>query len=138
VVAETFRRDGAGAPLQTGSIMKLPILLAFAVFAASPAFAEDAVGIWYGSIQTTKGDRPILATIKQADGRLITTLESPTQAPGVTIPTENVVCDGTTLSFASTTVSGAYSAKWDAGRKAWVGVWKQNGVDMPMELMRTP
>ena len=52
------------------------------------AWAEDPVGIWAGVNKTTKGDRPMIMVVsREADGRLSARLESPTQAPGVPVPT---------------------------------------------------
>jgi hypothetical protein len=31
---------------------------------------------------------------------------------------------------------GAYEAKWDEAKKAWVGQWSQNGVDLQLDLSR--
>jgi len=80
----------------------------------------------------------IMIVSREADGRLSARLESPTQAPGVPVPTQNVESDGSRLSFTSSMVQGSYAATWDEARKAWVGKWTQNGVDMSLDWARAP
>ena len=117
----------------------LAIGMAVALFGSSAAWAEDAVGKWTGFVKAPEADIPLnLSVTKDAAGALSATAESPTQAPGMVIPTENVASDGTKLSFDVAMAAGSYSGTWDAAKGAWVGVWKQGGLDMPMELKRAP
>ena len=113
--------------------------MAVALFGSSAAWAEDAVGKWTGFVKAPEADIPLnLSVTKDAAGALTATAESPTQAPGIVIPTQNVTSDGTTLTFDVAMAAGSYAGTWDAAKGAWVGVWKQNGFDMPMELKRAP
>ena len=117
----------------------LAIGMAVALFGSSAAWAEDAVGKWTGFVKAPEADIPLnLSVTKDAAGALSATAESPTQAPGMVIPTENVASDGANLSFDVALAAGSYSGTWDAAKGAWVGAWKQGGLDMPMELKRAP
>jgi hypothetical protein len=64
--------------------------------------------------------------------------ESPTQAPGIQIPAENVASDGAKLSFDVAMAAGSYASTWDEAKKIWAGTWTQNGTGMPLDLARAP
>lgn len=103
------------------------------------AFAEDVAGKWVGVVKAPGADIPFNITVATgAGGDLTATAESPTQAPGVTIPTEAVKSDGASFSFEVSMAQGSYSGTWDAAKKAWVGIWKQSGMNMPLEFTRAP
>lgn len=113
--------------------------MAVALSASGAAWAEDAVGRWVGVVKAPEADIPLNLTVtKDAAGKLAATAESPTQAPGMVIPTENVTNDGDKLTFEVSLAQGSYAGTWDAAKGAWIGVWKQNGLEMPMELQRAP
>lgn len=110
-----------------------------AMIMAGSAWAEDAVGKWVGVVKAPEADIPFnLNVAKDSSGALSATAESPSQAPGMVIPTENVANDGDKLSFEVAMAQASYSGTWDAANSVWVGVWKQNGFEMPMELRRAP
>lgn len=110
-----------------------------ALFGSGAAWAQDAVGKWVGVVKAPEADIPLNLTVtKDGAGALSATAESPTQAPGMVIPTENVTNDGDKLSFDVALAQGSYAGIWDAANSAWIGVWKQNGLEMPMELRRAP
>ncbi len=113
------------------------IAAAALVFGAGAAWAEDAVGKWTGLVKSPDGDIPMVVTVsKDAAGALTAIGESPAQAPGMQIPTENVVSDGSKLAFDVQAVGGRYEGVWDEGKKSWVGTWSQTGYDMPLDLAR--
>jgi hypothetical protein len=118
------------------SITRIVVAAGLVLVGAGAAWAEDAVGKWTGVVKTLGGGEiPLNVTLtKGPDGKLAATVESPTQAPGVAIPTENVTSDGNTLSFEVGVVMGSYSSTWDASKKAWVGTWKQDGEEMQLDL----
>ena len=119
--------------------LKFGVATMAAVMVAGAAWAEDAVGKWVGVVKAPEADIPFNLTVaKDNSGALSATAESPSQAPGMVIPTENVASDGDKLSFEVAMAQGSYAGTWDAANGAWVGVWKQNGFDMPMELRRAP
>jgi hypothetical protein len=127
------RRDLGKRNMQLRAGLAVAVLV-FAV--AQPAFAEDAVGKWSGKISAGGAELPIIVTVqKAADGALAGYLESPSQTTEH-IPISAVTSDGKSLSFLSIDVMGAYEAKWDEAKKAWVGQWSQNGVDLQLDLSR--
>jgi hypothetical protein len=113
--------------------------MAVALLGSGAACAQDAVGKWVGVVKAPEADIPLNVTVtKDGAGVLSTTAESPTQAPGMVIPTENVTNDGDRLTFEVALAQGSYAGTWDTANSAWIGVWKQNGLEMPMELRRAP
>ena len=121
------------------SIRRIVIAAGLVLVSAGAAWAEDAVGKWTGVVKAALADIPLNVTVtKGTDGKLAATVESPTQARGTAIPTENVTSDGKALSFEVAMVMGSYSGTWDASKKAWVGTWKQNGDEMQLDLAQAP
>ena len=103
---------------------------------AQPALAEDAAGKWTGKLSAGGAELHIVVTVqKAADGALAGYLESPDQT-NEHIPISAVTSDGKGLSFLSIDVMGSYEAKWDEAKKAWIGQWTQNGVDLQLDLTR--
>jgi hypothetical protein len=136
-------RDGTKPKRNVETMLKTirRVLVALGLVAAglAPAWAEDVVGKWTGNVKAPDGDVPFVLTVtKDAAGKLTAIGESPAQAPGVQIPAENVVSDGAKLTFDVSMVAGNYAGTWDDAKKAWVGTWKQGGIDMPLQFTRTP
>lgn len=104
-------------------------LLALAVGAVS---AEDAAGDWGGLLA---GQYHIVVHVaKDGAGHYQATLESPDQGSFV-LSAADVVTDADQLSFTLPKLGAAYQGHWDAGKKGWVGTWKQ-GATMPLFLTR--
>jgi hypothetical protein len=121
------------------SITRIVVAAGLVLVGAGAAWAEDAVGKWTGAVEFPLWDVPLNVMVtKGTDGKLAATVESPTQAPGVVMPTENVTSDGNALSFEVAMVRGSYSGTWDASKKAWVGTWKQNGRETQLDLTKAP
>lgn len=125
------------------TILKLMrgVLFAAGLIAAglAPAWGEDAVGKWTGNVKSPEGDIPLVITVtKDEAGKLAAVGESPAQAPGLQIPTENVTSDGAKLTFEVSMVQGSYAGIWDQMQKAWVGTWTQGGQSMQLDLTRAP
>lgn len=119
--------------------MRVLLAAGLAALGLGSAWAEDVTGKWTGNVRAPDGDVPlVLVVTKDADGKLAAVGESPSQAPGMQIPTENVVSDGAMFTFDVGAVAGSYSGVWDEAKKVWVGTWKQNGLDMPLDLARAP
>ena len=108
-----------------------------AMVLASPARAEDAVGDWIGKVVTPGGLELGLAAHvrKTADGALEGYAESPDQSP-MTLAMAELAATPDTLNFALPQVRAKYTGKWDPTAKAWVGVLRQGGADMPLRLTR--
>jgi len=120
----------ASAMILTSLGFTLP---ADAAEAASPdASADHIEGNWGG---TLAGALHLVLHIKKpATGPYAAVLESVDQGD-VMIPVDklDVTPDHVNLSIAA--VHGSYEAKWDDGKKAWVGTWTQ-GRSAPLNLTR--
>jgi hypothetical protein len=120
------------------TIRKFGLVTLAAAMIAGAAYAEDAVGKWSGVVKAPDGDIPfVLNVTKDAAGKLAAVGESPSQAPGMQIPAENVVSDGATLTFQVAAVGGSYAGTWDEAKKSWLGMWKQNNFEMPLDFARS-
>src|SRR5690242_9737510 len=92
------------------SIRSVVVAAGLIVAGLAPAWAEDAVGKWTGNVKSPEGDIPLVITVvKDEAGKLAAVGESPAQAPGLQIPTENVVSDGAKLTFDVSMVQGSYA-----------------------------
>jgi hypothetical protein len=121
------------------TMRRLLVVAGLAVAGLSPAWAEDAVGKWIGNVKSPEGDIPLVVTVtKDATGKLAAVGESPSQAPGMPIPTENVTSDGAKFSFEVSMVAGNYAGTWDDAQKTWIGTWTQGGQGMKLDLARAP
>ena len=106
--------------------------VAMAAFGGA-ASAQEAAGEWHGAIAGPTGDLRIEVTIKaKAGGGYEGALASPDQGPG-SIAIEDVKVEGGALSFSIGSIHAGYAGRWDAGRKAWVGEWRQ-GAALPLVL----
>jgi len=118
------------------AIMKKAIRLAISLVLTaglplSPAFAEEAAGIWHGKLM---GQLNILIRIEKDATGYKGVLESPDQAK-FRAALDTVSATPDTLSFTVARVNGRYEGKWDETKKAWVGTWTQ-GAELPLELKR--
>lgn len=97
------------------------------------AGAQEAAGDWHGALSTPTGDLRIEVTIKpKAGGGYEGSMASPDQGPG-SIAMDQVKVEAGELDFSIAAIRGSYAGHWDAGRKAWVGEWRQ-GAALPLVL----
>lgn len=98
------------------------------------AWAQDVAGEWHGSATVPPGvELRMGVTIKaKGGGGYEGVLTSPDQTTA-SIPMDEVKVEGGVLSFAIHAIGGSYSGRWDDGRKAWVGEWRQ-GAALPLVL----
>lgn len=110
-------------------------LLAAVLLASGVASAQEAAGKWTGSIKTPAGELPIVVTIQKGDGGALTGgLESPSQAPDLIIPLENIKADDELMSFEAPSIQGDFTGVWQEDSKSWSGAWTQSGRSLPLEL----
>jgi len=105
---------------------------------AAAAWAEDPIGHWVGSLKQQDGTslNVGLKVTKDVDGKLVGVGESAQSTDP--IPMENLVSDGSKISFSSAAVQGSYEGAWDDASKSWKGTWTQNGQGQPLALTRAP
>ena len=108
---------------------------AVAVLAApAAAHAQDAAGAWRGVLIVGPNVlRVVVRVTAAADGKLQGEFVSIDQSPKG-FPLADVKAAGGALSFALPQIQATYEGKWDAAKGAWVGVWKQGQVSLPLTL----
>ena len=98
------------------------------------AWAQEIAGDWHGTLAIPTGSLRIGLTVKpKAGGGWDGAIQSPDQGAGV-MPVEGVKVENGALDFTVPPIGGAYHGQWDAGRKAWVGEWRQSGQAFPLAL----
>ncbi|QNA87780.1 alpha/beta fold hydrolase [Massilia sp. Dwa41.01b] len=107
-------------------------LAAMLAMSIAPAQAEDAQGVWSGTIANSL--RVIVQFTKPADGPWQASITVPAQ--NFSAPVENVVVTPEQVSFALPRLKATYSATWNAQDGLWKGTWKQ-GQATPLDLKRT-
>jgi len=100
--------------------------------ALSPAHAEDAQGLWSGSIANSL--RVTVQFDKQADGKWEATMSVPAQ--NLVTKVDNVSVTPERIGFELTRLRASYAATWNAQEQAWSGTWTQ-GRTAPLNLKRT-
>lgn len=108
----------------------------FAIALPAAAWAEDAVGDWVGKVTVPPGVELTVAThIAKGAGGLQGYAESPDQTV-TPLPMAEISAAPETLSFTVPSVGGAFKGRWDPQAAGWVGVLSQNGLDLPLTLVR--
>lgn len=110
----------------------LASMAAVLAMVASSAYAEDAQGIWTGSIANSL--RVTVKFDKAADGKWEATLSVPAQ--NLVTKVENVSVAPDKIGFELTKLRASYAATWNEKDQAWNGTWTQ-GRTAPLNLKRT-
>lgn len=130
--------DSIGRTLLACLFACLFACLTAAVSAAAAAPAPRLAGQWHAMLQTAAGSYALELSVRQdAQGVLTASLESVDQAPGEAIPVSEVVFDNDQLTLRIDALGAAYEGRFDAGRDAWQGHWRQ-GRAMPLTWERGP
>ena len=111
----------------------LTSMAAVLALAASPAYAEDAQGIWTGSIANSL--RVTVKFDKAADGKWEATMSVPAQ--NLVTKVENVTVTPDKIGFELTKLRASYAATWNEQDQAWTGTWTQ-GRSAPLNLSAPP
>ena len=100
--------------------------------AGGHAQAENAQGLWTGSIANTL--RVTVQFNKAADGKWEATLSVPAQ--NLVTKVEDVTVAPDKIGFALPRLKASYAATWNQQEQAWTGTWTQ-GRTAPLNLKRT-
>ncbi len=101
---------------------------------SAPAAAQEAVGDWQGTLDLGGQKlRLVFHIARGADGKLTGTLDSLDQG-AFGIPLGDIALEANRLIIAVPSVSGAYTAEWDAAARGWRGSWTQGGASLPLAL----
>jgi fermentation-respiration switch protein FrsA (DUF1100 family) len=113
------------------------LTLLFAVAAFSLSRAEQKIeGIWLGTLTVPGAELRIVINLsKNADGKLVATLDSPDQgAKG--IPVEEVSFVNGHLHLAAKSLNGGYEGNLNSDGSSIDGTWSQNGGSLPLNVKR--
>jgi pimeloyl-ACP methyl ester carboxylesterase len=107
----------------------------FVATSSSNAHADEAIlGNWHGQVQSPAGPLTVIVTLTHDDnGTLAAGFQVPSQAPGVVIPTTEVVFDGQTLSFRVPRAAATWSGTWRPNERRFEGTFSQ-GMEMKLDL----
>jgi len=108
------------------------LLASMAAVIAMTAHAEDAQGIWTGSIANS-----LQVTVKfdkTPEGKWEATLSVPAQNLVTRVDDVSVMPDR--IGFALNKLRASYAATWNEQQQAWTGTWTQ-GQTVPLNLKRT-
>jgi uncharacterized protein len=113
------------------------LTLVFAAMAFSSIPAQQKIeGIWLGTLTVPGAELRIVINLsKNADGKLIATLDSPDQgAKG--IPVEEVTFVNGHLGLAARSLNGGYEGNFTSDGSSIEGTWSQNGASFPLNVKR--
>ncbi len=98
------------------------------------AAAQSLDGDW--SVRVEAQPDPIDAVVhltKDAKGGYSGSVDVPAQGISAQ-PSETVSLDGQSLRLTFAGIDGSFAGHWDAAKAGWVGLWTQNGEDVPMTM----
>lgn len=116
-------------------------LCAAALFAVGPAASAQtpnrAEGLWEGTlaISPTLSLRIVVEIVREADGALAGTLDSPDQN-SFGVPLAAIAADETSLAFELPAAGASYAGTWSAEAEGWEGTFTQSGQSWPLALNR--
>ena len=104
--------------------------------ADEPAKPSPLAGFWLGTLQIGAVPVRLAFAVKEADGKLTATLDSPDQgAAGLPFPETEL--KGGKVRIASKALGVAYTGKLSDDGKAIAGEWTQGGTSVPLAMSRT-
>ena len=114
--------------------MKQTILtIIFAVATLTAEAQVDLIGSWTGKLDLGVAKLTLVFHLKQADGRVNVTMDSPDQsAMGIPCKTDFLSYDSLAVSVKS--INASYGGRLEDGKL--VGTFKQNGMSLPLVLTK--
>ena len=114
---------------------KILLSTLFLVLAALTAEAQvDLIGSWTGKLDLGVGKLTLVFHLKQADGRVNVTMDSPDQSANG-IPCSNDFLSYDSLAVSVRGINASYSGRLKDGKI--VGTFKQNGMSLPLVLTKS-
>jgi outer membrane receptor protein involved in Fe transport len=119
-------------------LLRAALAATAAAVLATPAVAQEApqtaAGAWHGVLIAGPNVlRVVVRVTAGPDGKLQGEFVSIDQSPKG-FPLADPKVAGGAFSFTLPQIAGSYEGKWDPARSAWVGVWKQGPVSLPLTL----
>ncbi len=112
------------------NILFLILALANALTATAQA---DLIGSWTGKLDLGVAKLTLVFHLKQADGRVKVTMDSPDQS-AMGIPCTNDFLSYDSLAVSVKSINASYSGRLKDGKI--VGTFKQNGMSLPLVLTK--
>jgi uncharacterized protein len=96
---------------------------------------DDYIGTWLGKLKIQTGEIRIVFGIEKKDEKLSAYLDSPDQG-NLNIPVDDVTITKDSLSLILSSIGVRYEGKIQRDSLKIVGVWKQNGEELPLEIKK--
>ena len=112
------------------SLLTIILALANALTATAQA---DLIGSWTGKLDLGVAKLTLVFHLKQADGRVKVTMDSPDQS-AMGIPCTNDFLSYDSLAVSVKSINASYSGRLKDGKI--VGTFKQNGLSLPLVLAK--
>jgi hypothetical protein len=116
----------------------LALACPMAVGAAEPAKQQPVVGTWQGTLPNGMGGQiRVVLKVRQADGALTATMDSPDQNAS-DIPVAKIAFENGEVTLDVAAVGGSYDGTLDLAKNEIAGTWKQNGQTIPLLFKKEP
>lgn len=114
-------------------ILSLILAIAATLTATAQQAQVDLIGSWTGKLDLGVAKLTLVFHLKQADGRVNVTMDSPDQsAMGIPCKTDFLSYDSLAVSVKS--INASYGGRLEDGKL--VGTFKQNGMSLPLVLTK--
>lgn len=113
------------------------LLLSLAVLVTSTAAhaSPEPTGLWSGDIEAGTNRIAVVVEIEEGEaGALAGSLETPGQVGTPTLQLANVAASEENMAFDVPAIASRFEGRWSSEDNAWVGVWKQSGMELPLAL----
>ena len=102
---------------------------------ASPALAQQAEGLWFGTLEVDAATSLaiVVEISRDGDGALTGTIDSPDQN-AFGMPLTEVSGEDGKLAFVQAAIGARYEAGWNADKQAWTGTFFQGGFSWLLDL----
>ena len=118
-------------------ISYLLLTLAALITTATAHASPDPAGLWSGDIEAGSNRIAVVVEIEAREVEMLTgSLETPGQVGTPRLQLANVVASEETLAFDVPAIASRFEGRWSFEDNAWVGVWKQSGMELPLALTR--
>lgn len=115
-------------------LRKLLVLAVLSVVVCTSASAQEAVGVWVGTLKTPARDLQVAVHIREdAQGQYQASMNSLDQG-AFDIPVALVSANSGSLVLDIPDLGTRYEAKWDPSTSQWIGIFNQHGTAMPLNL----
>ena len=113
-------------------LRKLLVLAVLSVVVCTSASAQEAVGVWVGTLKTPARDLQVAVHIREdAQGHYQASMDSLDQS-ALGIRVASVAANNVSLVLEIPDLGARYEARWDATAGQWKGTFIQRGTSLPL------